>query len=486
MVIITTVGTSLLTNLTKSDIQKSFKTGLSGTVINKIKNGSLTSSISSVDDAIELHINGNACHPKDKHYDINLGASAEIKSICKIANRNQATVYLLATDTFTSEYSAKKIREHIDGKEKLIVKEPIRITGLEIDQPDKFESIGFEKLITEFEKIKKNHEDEKIILNISGGYKALIPFLTIYAQIKKLKLQYIYENSSKLIEITPLELNFDWALMEALRPYLTESINANKLGPNNSKIIESLVKNKLILSEGGDNYSLSSLGQLLKSSFHSNTNLSNNILGTFLEYKYFEYFLTKSCFVQLSVNEYDINYTYEFNPVKNTFTLNFDGKETLSKKAKAGDIDLLIQNKNKVETSLIEVKNYHTFLSYREKMLTEDDYYRKVKGKIEAFKYKSGKLPSAFIFIVNLILFEKAPSAHFEENPDFMTVARHFKSRIDKDYNNNISLEVKLCKFDYVSPEKLKVNYPHLLSKKVEDHHFINIPQDSLKTISHV
>lgn len=72
------------------------------------------------------------------------------------------------------------------------------IEGLQVKDAETFRDAGFINLIDKVVAIKG--EDTSTILNISGGYKALIPPLTLLAQLEQIPLYYIYEDSGELIE----------------------------------------------------------------------------------------------------------------------------------------------------------------------------------------------------------------------------------------------------------------------------------------------
>lgn len=329
MIIITTVGTSLLTNLIK-DEYASFRFDIGDSLRKAISTGKLNGESSDVESAISNHLEGNDKYPKDEIYGINLNASAEIKSICKIADGKPAIVYLLATDTFMSEYAAKQIQKHLNKKKNLVLKNPIRITDLDVDHPDDFEQAGFEKLIGELEQIRDKHPKEQFILNISGGYKALIPFLTIYAQLRNVSVKYIYENSDKLISIDKAPLDFDWEIIEQ-HYFALESFGDNrKAKPPIEKLKERLLDTefeklrdeyRLITdfqdNEGVERVRLTVFGDLyLKiydEKFHSGEFNRKSLHSKLIEYLVYEYYQDKfpeahvKCGYRPDESDYDID-----------------------------------------------------------------------------------------------------------------------------------------------------------------------------------
>lgn len=162
--------------------------------------------------------------------------SAEISSLLKIAEANQNDtfeVHLLSTDTLESAVCAWVIKQwfcenkkignhtqftaiHFDFTEEHIV-ENLRVTN----QKD-YEQ-GFMTLIEAIDNLKAKKGD---ILNITGGYKALIPILTLYGQLREMPLKYLYNESelknAVLVTVGNLPIGFDWAVIEALKPFVAQ------------------------------------------------------------------------------------------------------------------------------------------------------------------------------------------------------------------------------------------------------------------------
>jgi CRISPR/Cas system-associated protein Csm6 len=488
-VIITTVGTSLLTNLIKKETVEAFKFDLDGER-EDISKGKLNEEFSGLETYCESLMQeelDNALFNFSDQYKVNLNASAEIKSICAIANGQPAKVYLLCTDTFMSEYCGQQMKNALDGQNKLtFIGKPLRIEKLNLEDADAFQNAGFEYLIGKIDEIyseegldeiRKRNKIE-IILNISGGYKALIPFLTIYAQIKNLPISYIYESSDTLINIPPLPISFDWAIIEGVRPYLKlGKIDLNNFGKKQQVVIRELAKDFFIREIEKNKFTITTLGKLLVEEFHS-SNIRNNVLGSFIEYKYFEYFIRNGYETTIGNKKYELPYSYIYNADDQILKVNFEDLNKYNLSANSGDIDLIITEDGVV--SLIEAKNYSTALSYGEKIekyrpkvkkANEEDYYRQIKSKIEAYLFTEKKLPQKFIFLVNLILFE-GDDKNYSIDDELLKVLNHFQIKLTADYSDKIIFIPKICTFNYIKEGKLKVNYDKLLKDVIKDSDF--------------
>ncbi|MGI6114129.1 MAG: hypothetical protein ACOYEJ_08445 [Mahellales bacterium] len=152
----------------------------------------------------------------------NSDASAEIKSILSIQRevKDDLEVYLLCTDTLDSILASQIIEEAIDGyiscDNTIISVVSIKIIdGLQVFNRVKLEREGLTNLVDEIYRIIEYPLDEEdVLLNITGGYKCIIPYLTIMAQINRVPLYYIYDETEELIKIPQAPLDIDWGMFE--------------------------------------------------------------------------------------------------------------------------------------------------------------------------------------------------------------------------------------------------------------------------------
>lgn len=150
-------------------------------------------------------------------------ASAEIASILKIVEETKvetAEVYLLATDTVLSvlaceliqewfeEYYSSKITINFKKNNSFICK------GLQVSNTREFRNEGLHHLLENFNEIAQQDYFTNIVLNITGGYKAIIPYLTILGQIQQIKIAYIFENTDSLIWFPQVPVNIDYSIFE--------------------------------------------------------------------------------------------------------------------------------------------------------------------------------------------------------------------------------------------------------------------------------
>ncbi|NLI12589.1 MAG: hypothetical protein GX425_08195 [Peptococcaceae bacterium] len=151
----------------------------------------------------------------------NVDASAEIKSLVKIQKvRNEPLdVYLLATETVISALAAEIIRDWFAGDSNFTVRfNPVQdvIKGLQVNDYQVFVQRGLPNLVHRINTIAGGDHDKggyfgNVIFNIAGGYKGVIPYMTILAQVNNCDIYYIFEESQTIIKIpkTPIRIDYN-------------------------------------------------------------------------------------------------------------------------------------------------------------------------------------------------------------------------------------------------------------------------------------
>lgn len=213
-------------------------------------------------------------------------ASAEIKSLIKLKENLQDDfeVYLFSSDTILGrlageilEEGLKKLSEFEDGRITLDI-----IGDLQVKDSKKFMN-GMRNLIEKTFKITNGYWDNTVI-NITGGYKATIPYLTILAQLNGCPIYYIFEDQDALIKIPSLPLS-------------TEVINCEDLR-NNKDIIAKLQKgidnekdyNELIYSDFYRKYGVMVWEDYVNNSPIAELNPLGKILWETCKNKLFEFY----------------------------------------------------------------------------------------------------------------------------------------------------------------------------------------------------
>ena len=268
--IITTVGTSLFENYLRNSKDSEFKDWY------ETLNEDNKLSANDLDSYEYKNIAKNIKEVLKKIFDGSNNISAEIKSLIKIKQqlKDDLEIYLLYSDTASGRLSAEIIKEFLPKYEEFKNAEIKikKIENLQIWNEDKFEK-GMKFLIDEIYEIANNgYYWDDIIINITGGFKATIPYLTILAQINNCPLYYIFENTDSLMEITniiPIEIKteiFD-NYYETFEKIENETPNINEIDNDFRTKCDSFIKRVEI--DGNEYVELNLLGQILWKNYKS-------------------------------------------------------------------------------------------------------------------------------------------------------------------------------------------------------------------------
>ncbi len=341
--VIATVGTSLITNYLKPEIKM-----ILGKEYDCIKNAfdkletQDASQYRSVDSKVYIdYIEDVILHKWMKGIDwdmqvkywnldnnilLNTAASAEISSILKI--KDTGVVYLIATDTILSCLAAKIIAFTLNGFKKedgTILNVSFDpnvdvVTGLRVDNAQQFQDIGLPKLIEKLVDLGINNEE--IMLNITGGYKGVIPYLTIIGQLfKNVYIMYLYEKSDKIIKIPKLPINFDWVVQEKFFSLCMIKNISNSEGSSQISKNEEIDADLSLLFEREPNkLTLSALGKILINTLSVDEIESRHVLGFLMEYRLVKHF-NNYVYQDVLCNKYPIVETPNRNSIYNACEL---------------------------------------------------------------------------------------------------------------------------------------------------------------------
>lgn len=225
--LITPVGTSLFTNYLDQNGNHTFSRNYDRVKESPASNWK--------DKQIQRVINNLRQSSEQFIRDSGIQASAELQSIANIQRKlnNDITVYLLASDTIASRLAAEILQEKsaVLGDRITINFEAAEdvIKGLQVEDPQAFSGEGMTKLIQRINSISGGFVGSQTLaitgnfaINITGGYKATLPYLTILAQLEHVPLYYNFEDTDALIKIPQAPLVIDWASIERYSNVLSQ------------------------------------------------------------------------------------------------------------------------------------------------------------------------------------------------------------------------------------------------------------------------
>lgn len=207
----------------------------------------------------------------------NPNASAEIKSINKLSEylRDNMDIHLISTDTVLSRLAAEIICKLLSDRKEINISFNVKndvISGLQVKDYNELKEYGLSNLVQRIISIINGYYDN-IIFNITGGFKAFIPYLTIMAAVNKFDLVYIFEDTDTLISIRPLPIKIDNDFLHRYYEEITLLENGIKnyssIKGNNYKAFEELEK-KGFVDKVDNEALLSPIGEIFFNQYNRN------------------------------------------------------------------------------------------------------------------------------------------------------------------------------------------------------------------------
>lgn len=203
--IICTVGTSISNNCPMQRELISKKTNWSD-------------SVESFSDEIKHRIKN---YPKETFRTI----SAEINSLDRIGLTHRDRVALLSSDNAPGRVCAEALKKVLLDQYQMpeCNVEVKRVEGLQVRDSKLLRETGlknFVKVVLQYLNNQSLSSTHEIIMNPTGGFKGVLPFLTTLGMLYGKKTVYIFEFSESLIILPPLPFSFDLNLFDRVRPAL--------------------------------------------------------------------------------------------------------------------------------------------------------------------------------------------------------------------------------------------------------------------------
>ena len=143
--------------------------------------------------------------------------SAELNTLDRLSLKTGDRVVLLATDSAPGRICSeanKKVIETVYGVDVTVE----RIPGLQVYDAKRLREEGLKNLVRivldrylDNDQIRYSYDT---LINPTGGYKGIVPFLTVLGMLYGKKAIYLFEFSEELIELPPLPLTFDYDIFQ--------------------------------------------------------------------------------------------------------------------------------------------------------------------------------------------------------------------------------------------------------------------------------
>ncbi len=485
--IITTVGTSLFTNFQQEEVKNRYGRDYASVSIDEalkrisdekpkaadIYAGTFKHYVKSIQENIEDYWFGGK-------FTDNKRASAEIASIIEIAREEPAEqfeVHLVATDTLLSVLAAEMIRDwfskhkqlapnvtevvfqrteadfHLQEQSDYVVKD------LRTDSQSDYEN-GIMNLLELLNKITK----KEAILNITGGYKAIVPIVTVWAQIKKVHLKYLFNENEltqenlKPLTLGQLPLDLDWNIVETLKPvlknYILKKLNSlafcighsdvvfdvkkqmyasQKEGieiPNKPKIFHQVlhaVASSKLISISDDKIVLTALGKLFAKAQLSQEDYNGYVMELVLHKLFFGSFRNDQLLKGYNLSKKPENLPKFFKVIDKTQKKVELCNPNIREKKEIGDMDVALEKDGTIVWA--EAKAFQAFCTLREGIGKNKDYFFQLKARakaiLESLNYAS---QVEILVLVFKFMFRGLNDDSFTDSSHFVEVFNHLNA----------------------------------------------------------
>jgi putative CRISPR-associated protein (TIGR02619 family) len=199
---------------------------------------------------------------------------AEINSIEEAVKRNRVDLqhlHFLHSDTDEGRDTAKVlegcfIHRGMDGLQTVRLHQ---IDELKDDAPSRFKVYGLRNLVRELGGLVETHQPENIVIDATGGYKAQIAIAVVFGQALNIPVLYRHERFSEIIDIPPMPIAFDFALLGENAALLAQFERGSAL--DQSEVDEVDEKVRVLLEEievdGVSVFELGAVGQIYLTAF---------------------------------------------------------------------------------------------------------------------------------------------------------------------------------------------------------------------------
>jgi putative CRISPR-associated protein (TIGR02619 family) len=143
--------------------------------------------------------------------------SAEVHSLIRIGITKDDRVLLLSSATEDGHACALAVSRYLEKQFPGILTEVRQVEGLQVRDAELFRRVGVVDFVRYCLKAINDYGAEHVILNPTGGFKALVPYTVLVGMLKRVPCRYIFEQSTQLLELPPLPVAFDRAPFERYR-----------------------------------------------------------------------------------------------------------------------------------------------------------------------------------------------------------------------------------------------------------------------------
>ncbi len=179
-------------------------------------------------------------------------------------------IILLASDTDQGLYCACFLADYLmhtePYKEQIGEVHVERIIGLVGDDSDTFGKQGLDNIISQATELIKERQDKRqLYLNVTGGYKGVLPYLVLLGlAFGKMDVFYLFELSDKIVWLPKLPVGFDLLSWRNYRVFIRSIPHIKGLEEKDLEaLIPATMRTLLVREKVNNKFSLTALGKNL-------------------------------------------------------------------------------------------------------------------------------------------------------------------------------------------------------------------------------
>lgn len=146
--------------------------------------------------------------------------SAELHSLARMGLTAADTVILFSSETLDGQACAGAVKRYLEQARPGLVCRIEVIAGLQVTDAQAFRAKGVLNFTQAVLREIDVHGAAQCVLNPTGGFKSLVPYTVLIGMLKGVEAKYIFEQSSALIPLPMMPVEFARSRLEPLRPLL--------------------------------------------------------------------------------------------------------------------------------------------------------------------------------------------------------------------------------------------------------------------------
>jgi len=159
-------------------------------------------------------------HPMSDEEALTRYLSAEIHSLARMKVGTADRVVLFSSETADGQACAEALKLYLEREIPGIDCAVRMVDGLQVRDATRFRAQGVVNFVKMALQEIEGHCAAQCMFNPTGGFKSLVPYTALLGMIKGVEARYIFEQSSELITLPSLPVEFARERLEPLQPLI--------------------------------------------------------------------------------------------------------------------------------------------------------------------------------------------------------------------------------------------------------------------------